>query len=180
MRARNTTAVFLCLSPSPCESIGSVSDDVFFEKENGNAEADEIGKPTSTTRPKSQIVENSDIQEYLHSFERRNSDTSFLVNRRSSVGERMNLAEEIRKLSDHLMMLAEINKTLGKDKEKEKDNSGELTPTPENSVSQPSFLPKPKTSKLSVRLQKSIEETPTLTTTSSTSSTSSVQKMVIF
>lgn len=116
------------------------------------------------------------MQEYLHSFDRRNSDT-FLVNRRSSVGERMNLAEEIRKLSDHLMMLAEIsNKTL----EKDKDNSGELTPTPEN-VEEPVFIaPKPKTSRLSVRLQRSIEETPTLTNnnrhhSSTSSSTSTVQ-----
>lgn len=83
----------------------------------------------------------------------------------------MNLAEEIRKLSDHLMMLAEINKTLEKDKD---NNSGEITPTPEN-TQEPIFTapPKPKTSKLSVRLQRSIEETPTLQNCSSSTSTSS-------
>ncbi|KAL5287413.1 hypothetical protein ACFFRR_008367 [Megaselia abdita] len=150
----------VCLSPSPCESIDSVSDDVFLDKNENQIP----NTPTTSS--------NSDIQEYLHSFERRNSDTSFLVNRRSSVGERMNLAEEIRKLSDHLMMLAEINKTLEKDKDSV-GGDGEVTPTNED-PKEPIFIaPKPKTSKLSVRLQRSIEETPTLNNSSSTSTSTS-------
>ncbi|KAH8300139.1 hypothetical protein KR044_010465 [Drosophila immigrans] len=52
------------------------------------------------------------MKSYLHTFDRRNSDTTYLLGRRSS-GERVNLADEIRKLSDHLLMLAEINTKLG-------------------------------------------------------------------
>lgn len=52
------------------------------------------------------------MKSYLHTFDRRNSDTSYLLGRRAS-GERVNLADEIRKLSDHLLMLAEINTKLG-------------------------------------------------------------------
>ena len=44
----------------------------------------------------------------------------------------MNLAEEIRKLSDHLMMLAEINKKI---------ESGEITPT---ATPQPESVKEPK------------------------------------
>lgn len=155
-KTSNICSFPVCLSPSPCESIDSVSDDVFFDKNENEI----LTTPAASS--------NSDIQEYLHSFDRRSSDTSFLVNRRSSVGERMNLAEEIRKLSDHLMMLAEINKTL----EKDKDSGGQLTPTPEN-VNEPIFkAPKPKTSKMSIRLQRSLEETPTLNNTTSSESSS--------
>lgn len=52
------------------------------------------------------------MKSYLHTFDRRNSDTTYLLGRRSS-GERVNLADEIRKLSDHLFMLAQINTKLG-------------------------------------------------------------------
>ncbi|XP_068147197.1 uncharacterized protein sqa [Drosophila tropicalis] len=52
------------------------------------------------------------MKSYLHTFDRRNSDTTYLLGRRSS-GERVNLADEIKKLSDHLLMLAEINTKLG-------------------------------------------------------------------
>ncbi|XP_017468291.1 PREDICTED: death-associated protein kinase related [Rhagoletis zephyria] len=60
------------------------------------------------------------MKSYLHTFDRRNSDTSYLLGRRAS-GERVNLAEEIRKLSDHLLMLAEINTKLGKEAKLEVD-----------------------------------------------------------
>lgn len=56
------------------------------------------------------------MKSYLHTFDRRNSDTNYLLGRRSS-GERVNLADEIRKLSDHLMMLADINNKLAKESE---------------------------------------------------------------
>uniref|UniRef100_A0A1A9X4C6 Protein kinase domain-containing protein n=1 Tax=Glossina brevipalpis TaxID=37001 RepID=A0A1A9X4C6_9MUSC len=59
-------------------------------------------------------LEQRSLQSYLHTFDRRNSDTACLLGRKSS-GERVNLANEIKKLSDHLLMLAEINTKLGKE-----------------------------------------------------------------
>ncbi|XP_017120303.1 serine/threonine-protein kinase PLK4 [Drosophila elegans] len=60
----------------------------------------------------SSVQQQRSMKSYLHTFDRRNSDTTYLLGRRSS-GERVNLADEIRKLSDHLLMLAEINTKLG-------------------------------------------------------------------
>ncbi|XP_004517523.1 death-associated protein kinase related [Ceratitis capitata] len=62
------------------------------------------------------------MKSYLHTFDRRNSDTSYLLGRRAS-GERVNLADEIRKLSDHLLMLAEINTKLGSEVKLEADSN---------------------------------------------------------
>lgn len=51
------------------------------------------------------------FKEYLQSFERRNSDSNCVLNRSSSC-EKMDLAAEIKKLSDRLMMLSSINNDL--------------------------------------------------------------------
>lgn len=59
-------------------------------------------------------LQQKSIKSYLHTFDRRNSDTTYLLGRRCS-GERINLADEIKKLSDHLLMLADINKKLSKE-----------------------------------------------------------------
>lgn len=48
------------------------------------------------------------FKEYLQSFERRNSDSNFLTNKSNST-EKLNLAEEIKKLSERLLMLSSIN-----------------------------------------------------------------------
>ncbi|KAH8384709.1 hypothetical protein KR093_005735 [Drosophila rubida] len=104
------------------------------------------------------------MKSYLHTFDRRNSDTTYLLGRRSS-GERVNLADEIRKLSDHLLMLAEINTKLGDSshnqssvapkasQESSKCGSSRATSRGQSQT---------KASPLSVRLQQSIEETPKL------------------
>lgn len=60
------------------------------------------------------------LKSYLHTFDRRNSDTNYLLGRRSS-GERINLADEIKKLSDHLLMLAQINTKFNKESDREKE-----------------------------------------------------------
>lgn len=51
------------------------------------------------------------LKEYLQSFERRNSDSNCVLNRSSSC-EKINLADEIKKLSERLMMLSSINTEL--------------------------------------------------------------------
>ncbi|KAH8345448.1 hypothetical protein KR084_000737, partial [Drosophila pseudotakahashii] len=139
-------------SPSPCESIATVTDDERGEDEDlpeeDEARSADIESPLSvatpinesreklfpavatsspaTPTPQHLFNENFDefsgsqssaqqqrsMKSYLHTFDRRNSDTTYLLGRRSS-GERVNLADEIRKLSDHLLMLAEINTKLG-------------------------------------------------------------------
>lgn len=66
-------------------------------------------------------------------FERRNSDSDFVLDRRSST-EKVNLAEEIKKLSARLMMLSSINTDL-KDMHNPvtfDQNSNELNNTSEN------------------------------------------------
>lgn len=50
-------------------------------------------------------------QEYLQSFDRRHSDSNYVINQKSSL-EKINLAEEIKKLSERLMVLTSINDEL--------------------------------------------------------------------
>ncbi|XP_033253956.1 SNF-related serine/threonine-protein kinase-like [Drosophila miranda] len=69
------------------------------------------------------------MKSYLHTFDRRNSDTTYLLRRRSS-GERVNLADEIRKLSDHLLMLADINTKLGDANHNSSNSCTNEAPTP--------------------------------------------------
>ncbi|KAH8336811.1 hypothetical protein KR059_003946, partial [Drosophila kikkawai] len=152
-------------SPSPCESIATLTDDELAEdadlpEEDESRSADNesphsVSTPINESReklfptvatsspatpsPQHLFNENFDefsgsqstaqqqrsMKSYLHTFDRRNSDTTYLLGRRSS-GERVNLADEIRKLSDHLLMLAEINTKLGDNKNNNKSN--EVTP----------------------------------------------------
>lgn len=51
------------------------------------------------------------FKEYLQTFERRHSDSNCILNRSSSC-EKVNLADEIKKLSERLMMLSSINNEL--------------------------------------------------------------------
>lgn len=59
----------------------------------------------------SQTGQTSQLKEYLQSFERRNSDSNCVLNHNSSC-EKINLADEIKKLSERLMMLSSINTEL--------------------------------------------------------------------
>ncbi|XP_073813829.1 spaghetti-squash activator [Musca autumnalis] len=132
-------------SPSPCESLDTVTDDEAFLPEFNNN--DEPPTPINESRehlfpysasgaatPTPQSINMSNpfgsrvdelngnamnlqqrsLKSYLHTFDRRNSDTNYLLGRRSS-GERVNLADEIKKLSDHLLMLAQINTKFNKE-----------------------------------------------------------------
>uniref|UniRef100_A0A1I8NT55 Protein kinase domain-containing protein n=1 Tax=Stomoxys calcitrans TaxID=35570 RepID=A0A1I8NT55_STOCA len=140
-------------SPSPCESLDTVTDDEsclpnLHENDEPPTPINESREhlfpfsPSGAATPTPQNINNPfgirfddfngspmnsqqrSLKSYLHTFDRRNSDTNYLLGRRSS-GERVNLADEIKKLSDHLLMLAQINTKLNKEAEKEKDSETE-------------------------------------------------------
>ncbi|XP_017148953.1 serine/threonine-protein kinase DDB_G0283821 [Drosophila miranda] len=157
-------------SPSPCESIATMTDDEQGEDDaqqpneeespcGDNESPSSVSTPInesreklfpvmgssnpSTPTPQHLFNENFDefsgsestaqqqrsMKSYLHTFDRRNSDTTYLLGRRSS-GERINLADEIRKLSDHLLMLADINTKLGDANHKSSNSGTNEAPTP--------------------------------------------------
>lgn len=57
-------------------------------------------------------VDNNMMKEYLQTFERRSSDSKCVMKETGSM-EKINLADEIKKLSDRLLMLSKINVNLG-------------------------------------------------------------------
>lgn len=71
-----------------------------FERPNSSASVDHRQR-----RPKNK-------QEYLQSFDRRHSDSNYVINQSSSCLEKLNLAEEIKKLSERLMVLSSISDEL--------------------------------------------------------------------
>lgn len=119
-------------SPSPCGSITSDSPQTgeFIQDqiaENNNPFSDNLSHvqsvdvlPTLVDALLSPIDAVDDdpnkkhMKEYLHSFDRRNSDSSCLPNHstNTSTCEKLNLADEIKKLSERLMMLSSINTDL--------------------------------------------------------------------
>ncbi|XP_030081976.1 myosin light chain kinase, smooth muscle [Drosophila hydei] len=225
-------------SPSPCESIATLTDDeqeagAAFEEEterSGDSPHSVATTPINESReklfpvagaagtsgcatptPQHLFNENFDefsgsessaqqrrsMKSYLHTFDRRNSDTTYLLGRRSS-GERVNLADEIRKLSDHLLMLAEINTKLGDSNNNASSTESSITqegnkvksstrstrvtslgPLHSSSSSSQTQVRstdgQQKISSLSVRLQQSIEETPKLSNGNSDNSWSKSQ-----
>lgn len=82
-------------SPSPRSSLGSSPDVVFSE--------DDEPPP---------LRDNNFLTTRCHPVERRASDSSCFLHKRQDVLVRKNLAEEIKKLSDHLFMLSTINTDL--------------------------------------------------------------------
>ncbi|KAM7344200.1 spaghetti-squash activator isoform 2-T2 [Cochliomyia hominivorax] len=206
-------------SPSPCESLATITDDETGQFPGIN-EDEEPPTPINESREKlfpttasgtatptpqtlnfgnpfgrrvdelsgSQMnLQQRSLKSYLHTFDRRNSDTNYLLGRRAS-GERVNLADEIKKLSDHLLMLAEINNKLSKDnkpqgKEEEKAKEGEekkkkksATKTSTSSTKDSSSSStEVQTSKVSKKSSTGSTKTvsSTTTTTSASSSTSS-------
>lgn len=119
-------------SPSPCQSLSSdtelsadaqdaTSDTTCIKADITNdVEIDKLKLPlfknfksspglferSSTSTP---ILKQN--KEYLQSFDRRHSDSKYVSNRTYSL-EKVNLAEEIRKLSNRLLMLSSINTEL--------------------------------------------------------------------
>uniref|UniRef100_A0A1L8DKT0 Putative serine/threonine protein kinase n=2 Tax=Nyssomyia neivai TaxID=330878 RepID=A0A1L8DKT0_9DIPT len=102
-------------SPSPCGSVSSSQDVADMEaelKELDNNSPDMVNGEEWTESPK---PSNKMFREYLQCFERRNSDSNFVLKHSNSM-EKINLADEIKKLSDRLLMLSAIN--IDKDQEK--------------------------------------------------------------
>lgn len=126
---KNTSSGFSSrgCSPSPCESLSSNTE--LFKNGISSAtdlldtEVDtEVDRNTSNkqqspkeifNRPSSSTPTNRQNKEYLQSFDRRHSDSNYVVssNSRSNL-EKIDLAEEIKKLSERLMMLSSINDEL--------------------------------------------------------------------
>lgn len=117
------------------------------------------------------VVEEDDpnkrhLKEYLHSFDRRNSDSSCLPNHNTSTStcEKLNLADEIKKLSERLMMLSSINTDLNEYNETITNGGGitnggamtngdatavkEKTPEPVKKVEKETVVAKPKTPRI--------------------------------
>ncbi|XP_059608803.1 uncharacterized protein LOC132256411 [Phlebotomus argentipes] len=132
-------------SPSPCGSVSSSQDIEDTENElkdleklspelvNGDEHWSESPKPT-----------NKMFREYLQCFERRNSDSNFVLKHSNSM-EKINLADEIKKLSDRLLMLSAMpaDKDVEKPKDKEKPEVKEKPKDKEK----PKTMPKPSADK---------------------------------
>lgn len=193
-------------SPSPCESLSSntelfcaqvratedmtsdtssskanISDDYEFAHIKSNSQLFE--------RPSSSTPTLNGNKEYLQSFDRRHSDSNYVSNHTSSL-EKVNLAEEIKKLSDRLLMLSSINAELQDYNQRAADNKAKTTDSPSakaNLSSKPPTTVSPtaafsdttisteatenmKNSKLNEDFRKSIDRIDTASTTTTTNS----------
>ncbi len=92
------------------------------------------------------------LKEYLHSFDRRNSDSNCLPNHstNTSTCEKLNLADEIKKLSERLMMLSSINTDLNEYNEAltNGEKTKEKTPEPMKKIEKEIAVDKPRPSKI--------------------------------
>lgn len=124
---KNTSSGFSSrgCSPSPCESLSSNTE--LFE--NGISPESEVPPEIENdfefetdVKPQKELFErpsssasvdrnSKSKQEYLQSFDRRHSDSNYVINHTSGI-ERLNLAEEIKKLSDRLLVLSSLNDEL--------------------------------------------------------------------
>lgn len=96
-------------SPSPRSSLSS-SPDIVFDEDDLDIEPPPLRDPTHTTR--------------YNPVERRASDSSCFLHKKQDIFVRKNLAEEIKKLSDHLFMLSTMNTDLtNNNSAKEKDKN---------------------------------------------------------
>lgn len=93
----NATAEEMAEATTPTPAV-SASSSTTFERPNSSASVDR-------RRPKNK-------QEYLQSFDRRHSDSNYVINQSSRCLEKLNLAEEIKKLSERLMVLSSISDEL--------------------------------------------------------------------
>ncbi|XP_077299039.1 spaghetti-squash activator isoform X2 [Arctopsyche grandis] len=91
-------------SPSPCASLSSLTDSIFGTENHALAPGDRYSQ--------NEYDDNNKVFASLHGLERRASDSSCFVNKKADICLRVNLAEEIKKLSDRLYMLSTINTDL--------------------------------------------------------------------
>lgn len=157
---KNTSSGFSSrgCSPSPCQSLSSNTE--LFE--NGMTPENEIPNeiendfedalirketdPKSPVKPQKELFERPSSsasvdrqtkskQEYLQSFDRRHSDSNYVMNHTSSL-ERINLAEEIKKLSDRLLVLSSINDELQEFNKRMDENKKSKTTSNDSSKTQ--------------------------------------------
>lgn len=98
------------MSPSPCGSLASspeliIEHDQFIGSTSSPNSDSLLHNYTFESAPITQIHK-SDIEDY-QTFERRASDSSCII-RKTDIAERINLAEEIRKLSDKLFKMSTL------------------------------------------------------------------------
>lgn len=145
---KNTSSGFSSrgCSPSPCESLSSntelfnsgmspdsaVPNDDFQPDTDIKAPKEHFERPGSSASVDHQ---SKTKQEYLQSFDRRHSDSNYVINQKSTL-EKINLAEEIKKLSDRLMVLTSINDEL-KEFNKRFDNDIKSTVSATETIAQP-------------------------------------------
>lgn len=120
-------------SPSPCESLSSNTEflqnildknndedrndksNVFDDAKSptGSVDSNDISKQKDDIfdRPNSSTPTFNKNKEYLLSFDRRHSDSNYVMNHGTAI-EKLSLAEEIKKLSDRLLILSSINAEL--------------------------------------------------------------------
>lgn len=112
-------------SPSPCESLSSEllqsnSTDTNSSSIKINPHKSKepyfLADPPAVLRQRSEFFEpqadeDNQLKGYLQTFERRHSDSNCLVDRSASY-EKVNLADEIKKLSERLMILSSMNTEL--------------------------------------------------------------------
>ncbi|GAB0086178.1 death-associated protein kinase related [Sergentomyia squamirostris] len=128
-------------SPSPCGSVSSDQDNVDIEeelKELDSQSPEKLINDEESNWSESPKPTNKMFREYLQCFERRNSDSNFVLKHSNSM-EKINLADEIKKLSERLLMLSAIPT----DKPEEKnDKNQELKPDKPEIREKPKVIPK--------------------------------------
>ncbi|XP_055706464.1 uncharacterized protein LOC129803731 isoform X2 [Phlebotomus papatasi] len=147
-------------SPSPCGSVSSSQDVADTENElkdldnqspeilNGGENWSESPKPT-----------NKMFREYLQCFERRNSDSNFVLKHSNSM-EKINLADEIKKLSERLLMLSAIPTDQNAEKECKTQDKVEKEKEKEKAKTTPKSNDKPTVNGKSPKMTPKIKKEP--------------------
>ncbi|TMW45059.1 hypothetical protein DOY81_009860 [Sarcophaga bullata] len=192
-------------SPSPCESLDTITDDETATLPCTN-DSDEPPTPINESREKlfpasasgsatptpqsfnfaypfgSKVdefngsglnLQQRSIKSYLHTFDRRNSDTNYLLGRRAS-GERVNLADEIKKLSDHLLMLAEINNKFSRENQSTKAQESSESTVKETATKSKKTKETGAEKKTSTKTSTSVKKDSSVTSSSSSSNRTKV------
>lgn len=170
-------------SPSPCESLGSSTNDhdsnvidtdtnkrILLSSnencvdnqhhlENNNKYSLNNNHCDTTVTVSDMDIEDEEkerneknIKDYLQTFERRSSDSKFMIKDKPNIVEKINLADEIQKLSERLLMLSKMNVEIG-------GGQTESIPQPNIVTLSPALpnidLQQPKTNGFSLDLEKS-------------------------
>ncbi|XP_031633742.1 calcium/calmodulin-dependent protein kinase type IV [Contarinia nasturtii] len=114
------------ISPESCETTPDIDNEFELETDVKPPQKELFERPNSSA---SVDRKSKTKQEYLQSFDRRHSDSNYVINHTSGV-ERLNLAEEIKKLSDRLLVLSSISDELKEFNRRLDENRTKPTPPP--------------------------------------------------